>query len=162
MYCIYCGEKMDEGALKCPSCGEETLQAKAQSAYHRTHKGGRYSIADHTGNFVHDDQERNKGMALMSYLPILYLVPILCAKDSPVARFHASQGLLLSVVNFIVLTLGFIFSSLGQIAYVGPVFRVIWQIALFIVFLARIYLIATVLRDKVKGLPFIGSAKLFG
>lgn len=41
------------------------------------------------------DVEKNKVMAILAYLGCLCLVPLLAAKDSPFARYHANQGLTL-------------------------------------------------------------------
>ena len=46
------------------------------------------------------DVQDNKVMAVLAYLGILVLVPILAAKDSPFARFHANQGLILCIAWF--------------------------------------------------------------
>jgi len=47
------------------------------------------------------DVEKNKVFALLSYLGILWLVPLLAAKDSPFAKYHANQGIVLSIAMFI-------------------------------------------------------------
>ncbi len=41
------------------------------------------------------DVEKNKVMGVLAYLGILFLVPLLAAKDSPFARYHTNQGLVL-------------------------------------------------------------------
>ena len=41
------------------------------------------------------DVEKNKVMGILAYLGILFLVPLLAAKDSPFARYHTNQGLVL-------------------------------------------------------------------
>ena len=38
-----------------------------------------------------EDAEKNKVMGILAYLGILVLVPILAAKDSPFAKYHANQ-----------------------------------------------------------------------
>jgi len=43
------------------------------------------------------DVQDNKVMAILAYLGPLVLVPILAAKDSPFARYHANQGLILCI-----------------------------------------------------------------
>ncbi|MFH1522600.1 MAG: hypothetical protein ABIE43_02145 [Patescibacteria group bacterium] len=45
------------------------------------------------------DVEANKNIAVMSYLWILCLVPLLGKKDSEFAQFHAKQGLILFVAS---------------------------------------------------------------
>jgi uncharacterized membrane protein len=42
------------------------------------------------------DVEKNKVMAILAYVGILVLVPILAAKESPFAKYHANQGLVLT------------------------------------------------------------------
>ena len=52
----------------------------------------RNNTTDSTYEFDQKDIEQNKVMALLSYLGILVLVPLLGAKGSKYARFHTSQG----------------------------------------------------------------------
>lgn len=47
------------------------------------------------------DAEENKFVAALSYLGILFLVPLLAKKDSPFAQFHAKQGLVLCIGFFV-------------------------------------------------------------
>lgn len=47
------------------------------------------------------DVEENKYVAALSYIFILFLVPLLLKKESPFAQFHAKQGLVLSIAFFI-------------------------------------------------------------
>ncbi|MBS0630649.1 MAG: hypothetical protein JSS11_01950 [Verrucomicrobia bacterium] len=48
------------------------------------------------------DVEKNKAFAVISYLWILFLIPLLAAKDSKFARFHAYQGLTLFLATLVV------------------------------------------------------------
>ncbi len=41
------------------------------------------------------DVEKNKVMGILAYLGILWLVPFLAAKDSPFAKYHCNQGIVL-------------------------------------------------------------------
>ncbi|MCL2695691.1 MAG: zinc-ribbon domain-containing protein [Clostridiales bacterium] len=74
-FCSRCGAKMEEGARFCAACG--------------TNAQGERS-APVSGQ---DDISRNKGYAVCAYLGLLFLVPLLAAKDSPFARFHTNQGI---------------------------------------------------------------------
>ncbi len=47
------------------------------------------------------DIQENKAIAILSYIGILCLVPLLAKKDSPFAQFHAKQGLVLFIVEII-------------------------------------------------------------
>ena len=51
--------------------------------------------------FDQKDVEENKFVAALSYLGILFLVPLLVKKDSPFAQFHAKQGLVLCIAFFV-------------------------------------------------------------
>src|ERR1700744_1810980 len=66
------------------------------------------------------DVEKNKVMAILAYLWILVLVPIFAAKDSPFARYHANQGLIL-LIAFIALYI--VFGILGMIVAFIPVIQ---------------------------------------
>jgi uncharacterized membrane protein len=81
-----------------------------------------------------EDAEKNKIFGILAYLGILCLVPILAAKDSPFAKYHGNQGLVLfllevvaavlvNIVDLILVTilpsgLGFI-ATILSLAYLG-------------------------------------------
>jgi uncharacterized membrane protein len=45
------------------------------------------------------DAQENKHLALLSYVYILFLIPLLLRRDSKFCQFHAKQGLVLFVVE---------------------------------------------------------------
>ncbi len=45
-----------------------------------------------------DDVEKAKSTAWLSYLGILWLVPLLTLKDNAFAKFHVKQGIMLTIV----------------------------------------------------------------
>ena len=96
------------------------------------------------------DIEKNKVYAILAYIGILFLVPLLAAKDSPYARFHTNQGLvlfLLEVALNILLAipvLGWILAPIGWIAVV--VFAIIG--------------IINAAQGECKPLPVIGGIEL--
>ena len=47
------------------------------------------------------DVEANKVVAALSYVWILFLVPLLGKKDSEFVQFHAKQGLVLFLISFL-------------------------------------------------------------
>lgn len=51
--------------------------------------------------FTTEDVSKNKVYGVLAYLGILVLVPLLGAKDSLYARFHANQGLILLIFNIL-------------------------------------------------------------
>lgn len=48
------------------------------------------------------DREENKGMAMIAYLGILCLVPLLLKKDSEFSQYHGKQGLVLLIAWVVV------------------------------------------------------------
>jgi len=67
------------------------------------------------------DVEKNKVMAMLSYIGILVLVPLLAAKDSKFAKFHAKQGLVLLIawiINGVIYVIPFIGWIVGTIIWI--------------------------------------------
>jgi uncharacterized membrane protein len=77
-YCKHCGAQLTDGAAVCPSCGRPVADENAYDAA---------------------DIQANKGMAVLAYLGILVLVPLLAAPKSRFARYHANQGLVLCIAE---------------------------------------------------------------
>ena len=94
--------------------------------------------------------ESNKIMAAISYIWILFLVPLFAAKDDAFARFHANQGLLLFIASII---LGII----SIIPFVGPIISAIGGIVSFIFMILGII---NALKGEMKPLPFIGGIEI--
>ena len=63
---------------------------------------------------TNDEVEKNKAIAALSYVWILFLVPLLGKRDSKFAQFHAKQGLVLFIVE-IVASLFLWFPFFGQL-----------------------------------------------
>ncbi len=55
------------------------------------------------------DIEDNKVLAALSYIFIICFVPLLMARDSKFAQYHAKQGLVLFIVEAIIMLLSNIF-----------------------------------------------------
>lgn len=111
--------------------------------------------------FDTEDIEKNKSMAVLAYLGILVLIPYFSAKESPYARFHTNQGLVLciaailysvacSIVNAIILAISwklyFITSILG---FAGITFLVL-----------AIMGIVNAVNGRVKELPLLGKYRI--
>ena len=54
-----------------------------------------------TSSSTNLDVEANKTIAALSYLWILFLIPLLTKKNSKFCQFHAKQGLILFLLSFI-------------------------------------------------------------
>jgi len=86
-------------------------------------------------------------IAILSYFGILFLIPLLAAKDSPFAQFHAKQGLVLFIAEIITVIIAWI-PIIGWIA--GFILWIIW-------FVFSIMGIVNVLGGKQTPLPMIGK-----
>lgn len=123
--------------------------------------------ADTTAAFDPGDIEQNKVMALLSYLGILVLVPLLAAKELRFARFHANQGLvlLIALVGWSVVY-RVIMAILRLILLNGAAWRIYTSLGTT---LSLVYIVFTILavigivnamNGKAKELPVIGKYRL--
>ena len=165
-FCGNCGTKIDDNAKFCPGCGqaveapateqiktEATEQPKAEQAQGQPNDlsakvANLNNTKDTTDQFDKDDIEKNKAMGLLAY--ILFFIPLLAAKDSPFARYHANQGLVLFLCGLISSVL-WIIPILGWI--IAPILSIV------ITVLAVIGII-NALNGKAKELPIIGKFKI--
>ncbi len=97
------------------------------------------------------DVEKNEGgvnaIAILSYLGILFLVPLLAAKDDNFAQFHAKQGLVLFLAWVV-------FSFINVIPLLGQLIFVFGSLFFFVL---SIIGIINVLSGKKKEIPLIGQ-----
>jgi len=106
-----------------------------------------------------EDAERHKVMGILAYLGILCLVPILAAKDSPFARYHANQGLVLFLLEIVLListnVLAVVFSMLS-LGFINFFLGLVHLVPLVLLILGIINAAA----GKCVPLPVIGGIKL--
>ncbi len=173
-FCPNCGTKLEEGKRFCHNCGTqieapaappapsfddgpvqaapmpevEVQEAPQQPAEDFSSKVAQINnTPDSTGDFDPNDVKSNKVFAVLAYFGILVLIPILAAKDSPYARYHANQGLTLFILDIIVIILGRIVGFLGTIGGL-------------IVFILFIIGIVNAAQGRAKELPVIGKFRL--
>lgn len=102
------------------------------------------------------DVAENKGIAALSYLGILCLIPLLAKRESKFAQFHAKQGLVLLIVEVI---FGFLAGVLAIIPVIGWIIDVV--VWLYIVIMIIMGLINS-LSGKYWEMPLLGQfAKKF-
>ncbi len=135
--CQKCGAQIPDGATTCPSCGAAIgtdVSAKIQNLN---------NTADYTSQMDPADVEANKVFAVLSYFWILWLIPLLAAKESKFARFHANQGLILFIASIIC----------GIVPILG------WLLSIVVLVFAIMGIIAAA-QGQAKDLPLIGKIKL--
>ncbi len=163
-FCPNCGTQIDAPAAPpAPSYDDgpyqaQPVQAEPQYQYPQqpaaapqedfgTKVANLNNTPDSTGDFDPNDVKSNKGMSILAYFGILVLIPIFAAKDSPFARYHSNQGLILLICGLIAVILGRIWGVLGWIA----------DIIVFILFIIGIVNAA---NGRAKELPVVGKFRL--
>ena len=160
-FCGKCGTQIPEGSSACPSCGA-AVNDTAQNGTQQNNTQNSFNAAvntftntkDTTGEFDPAEIQNNKIMAVLAYIGILFLVPLLAAKDSKFARFHANQGLVLFLADILV---GIASGILLWIPVIGWLISVLLSIALLVFMILGIVNAA---QGKAKELPLIGSIKI--
>lgn len=177
MYCKKCGLPLEEGTKVCPSCGEpveevevtieepqteektenKSFEDKAKETFHQF-----TDTEDKTDDFDPKDIEDNKVISLFAYLGILFLIPLLGAKDSKYARFHANQGLVLFLFDLIGgVVCGVCSAILMFIPVAGVIIGGLVSAALGICIIVLVILgICNAVSGKAKRLPLIGKFNL--
>lgn len=157
-FCTKCGKQIPDGQILCDQCVAQ--QSSSNSA--------QWTGKEETYRFHPMDIQNNKIMAVLSYIGILVLVPIFAAKNSPYARYHANQGLLLLLAGVI---WGMFYSIVAVCLTILSLFiPFLWMISfavisilgiLSLVFLAlAIYGIVNAATGKAKPLPVLGRFTL--
>jgi uncharacterized membrane protein len=112
---------------------------------------------DVTGQFAEEDvnNQTNKILAALSYIPLLFLLPMFLSKDSKFAIFHANQGIILFVVDFVV---GVIATIIGVVPLLGGIVAgIVGGVGGLCCLALAILGILNVFNGKAKKLPLIGN-----
>lgn len=85
-YCNQCGKEVHPGEAFCGSCGAPIRQAADRQYQQEEHE---QAIPVEV---IDSDAASSKGVALLSYIGFLWLIPFFLKRHSPFARFHVRQG----------------------------------------------------------------------
>jgi len=109
---------------------------------------------DTTASYAEQDIKDNKMMALLSYIGLLWLIPIFAAKESAYAQYHVNQGIVLTIAGIVVGIASFVITLIPIVGWiVGPIVSLI-PLAYMILG------IINVCDGKAKELPFIGKYRI--
>lgn len=104
-----------------------------------------------------DDIAKNKVFAVLAYIGILFLVPLLAAPQSKFARYHANQG----AVLFLAAVLLMVGSAvLTMVPFIGCLVAVVPLVACAGAFVLMILGIINASSGVCKPLPLIGHYRL--
>ena len=168
-YCEKCGAQLAEGAKFCPSCGAQVGAAQAAGNTQNVDLGAAFqninNTEDTTQEFDPADIQQNKTMAVLAYLGILVLVPLLGAKGSKFARFHANQGLVLLIAEIVLglvqrivsgVLLSIFWGSGLMSALMSLIAVAVWAFSIVMMILG----IVNAANGRAKQLPLIGNITL--
>lgn len=100
------------------------------------------------------DVEKNKVFGILAYLGILWLVPLLAAKDSPFARYHCNQGLVLFLGAMCV---WFVCAIITVIPFLNLIMLLVWPVFGITCLIFVILGIINAANGVCKPLPLIGN-----
>ena len=105
--------------------------------------------------FSEEDRAKGKRIAWISYFGILFIVPLIAARNSAFARFHANQGAVYFLFSILA---GAVSVAVMRLPRVGS----ICSFAIFLLLTAAmLWGVITAASGKAKPLPLIGRIRLF-
>ena len=116
---------------------------------------------DNTGNSNQNDQSNTILFSILSYIGILWLIPLLVEKNDKVVRFHVNQGIVLFIFDIIgsiaVGILSAIFVFIPVISFLGVVIASLFGILCFVLMIIGIVNAA---NKSENPLPIIGKFQI--
>lgn len=105
------------------------------------------------------DIENNKIMAILAYIWLLFLVPLLAARQSRFAMYHTNQGIILFLTFFVLSIVIMIVSIvISFIPIVGWIFSIlVWPVFSILGLVLVVLGIINAANGVCKPLPVIGS-----
>lgn len=112
-------------------------------------------MIDETYRFDPNDINASKSLAWLSYLSVLFLVPMLVNPHSPFTKFHVNQGILFLIISII----GYIVTAIvGWIPLFGWIIASLVHLGLLALMIVGII---NAVQGKAKRLPIIGNIELY-
>lgn len=170
-FCSACGKKLNIAASDASGAEESAADSSGRNS-----KNGEYSQGFHeeggsnekmasfidklkdaflntedvTYKYSPTDISKTKGVAAIGYIPFLFFLPLIAEKGSPFGRFHANQGLLVTLAW----VLAWLISS---ITFIGALAS--WLLRIVLVVVVIMFIINTA-SGSAKRLPFVGNIEL--
>lgn len=168
-FCASCGSKLEDGTKFCPSCGA----AQAAATYNTNTTGNTdanqtqgIKITDTTSSYDKNDIEKNKVLCAVSYISILFFLPLVACPESRFGKFHANQALILLIASVILGAAGgALYTILWALPLIPNFIKSLVDTALDIILWAgpvagMIFGIVNAAQGKAKEIPLIGKFNL--
>lgn len=163
-FCKNCGSALPEKANNCPNCGapvDSVADAVNNAANAIGEQYKKIEGADTTANYDKNELKENKVVFALSYLWILFFLPLVACPDSKAGKFHANQGLLTFILGVLI---SVTCTIIGTCFSIIPFGYVITSIVSTLLGLANLILviigIVNALNERVVELPIIGKIRI--
>ena len=134
----------------------EEVKKEAAPAYDKA-KQAFNDVNNQTAEFTPEEINNGKGMAALSYIGILVLIPYLAEKENRYVMFHAKEGLNLFLLSIIA---GFASTLLVALPLIGIVLALIPLAVSIMQIVLMIMGIINAVNGEAKELPIINKIKL--
>lgn len=115
---------------------------------------------DVTWRYDPEDIQKNKWICALSYVSILFFLPLVVCPDSKYGRFHANQALVLliaGVAGEIVFGIAGTILGIISLGWIASIANALFSLLVFILMILGI---VNVINGKAKHLPFVGKISL--
>lgn len=155
MHCPKCNFEVNKKDKYCPYCGhllkdDEPIEAEVFNETKEEVNNQTFSE-----DYTKEDIEKNKVLALFSYISFLFIIPLIACPNSKYAKYHINQGIILCITNAICSILVSAFIALP--AVYAPL-EIVINLLLTGLMIYGIYNAAT---GKTKPLPIIGKFNIY-
>ena len=112
-----------------------------------------------TNEFDQNEVQQNKVTAILGYIPPLFFIQLITAKDSKYARFHANQGLILLIAYVALSIVVTIFSTIFNFIHLGFLSYLL-SLTEVVPVLLSVFGIVYTAKGRTRELPVIGKFRI--
>lgn len=143
MFCKKCGKELNNDVKFCDGCGavlEEQEQANEQPMVNNQPPSSTLAT-----------DSSNKIIFVLSYLGVLFFLPLVVCPNSSVGKFHANQGLSLLIVSIGgSIAISILYTIISFLGFLSPLFSLV-------IFIFMIMGMVNAYNGKQVPLPIIGT-----
>ncbi|MBQ3264222.1 MAG: zinc ribbon domain-containing protein [Ruminococcus sp.] len=175
-FCSQCGQQIPDDANNCPYCGTAVnaqtapQQTYQQPTYQQQAPQQGYAAPVNATVMPDQDVQSSRGIAWLSYVGLLFLIPMFVKKESPYCQYHVKQGatlfavelaywitkaILLAIINLIFP--GYSFYGYTVHSGVYNVFSILFNLAYIFLVVLMIIGIVNAAKGNKKELPLISK-----